>query len=237
MHSLLRRRSSLVEEVCRELASQIRKETFGAEGWLPAEREMAARLGVSRNVFREAAKRLESQGLIEVQHGRGIKVAHNLHKPLNGSLAYLIPEPVERLRQLMEARFIIEPEMARLAAKRVKAADLRAMRKAQEGLKAARTIDEAAHCDLEFHQALGRAAGNKALGLVLDSLAELGRESRVRTIAYAGNVRAIEHHQRIMNAVEQHDPDEACAAMRYHLEGAAHDLASHLKRPLKSEVK
>ncbi len=237
MNTIVRRRPSLVEEVCVELANEIRKEAYGEDGWLPAERVMASKLGVSRNVFREAAKRLESQGLIEVQHGRGIKVVHHLHKPLNGSLAYLIPEPVERLRQLMEARFIIEPEMARLAAQRVKAGDLRDFRKAQAGLAQAETVEEAARYDLEFHQALARAAGNKALGLVLDSLAELGKESRRHTISYAGINRAVGHHQRILDAVEKHQPDEAHAAMRFHLEGAASDLEKHLKTPIKPTEK
>ena len=107
---------SLVEKVCDQLAGIIRREQDEDDGWLPTERELSAQLGVSRSVVREAAKRLESQGLIEIQHGIGIKAVDKLHKALNGSLAMLIPDAEERLRQLNETRLAIEPESARLAA-------------------------------------------------------------------------------------------------------------------------
>ena len=115
--SAIARPASLVEDVCQRLATEIRAERNGGDGWLPPERQLAEQLGVSRTVIREATKRLELQGLIEVQHGIGIKVVDKLHKPLNGSLALLIPDTADRLRQLVEVRLLVEPEVARLAAR------------------------------------------------------------------------------------------------------------------------
>src|SRR5882757_11174952 len=107
--SNLNRSTSLVEEVCRKLAQQPRRTSTGNRR-LPPERKLAEQLGVSRTVVREATKRLELQGLLEVRHGIGIQIVDRLHAPLSGSLALLLPDGKDRLRKLIEVRLIIEPE-------------------------------------------------------------------------------------------------------------------------------
>lgn len=104
----LRRPASLVEGVCQRLATLIRGGCGEAERWLPAERLLVEQVGVSRTVVREATKRLEQQGMLEIQHGTGIKVVDKLHRPLNDSLSRLIPDVSERLRQLIETRLSTE---------------------------------------------------------------------------------------------------------------------------------
>lgn len=133
--SSIKPQRSLVEEVCARIAAEIRDEITTGDGWLPPERDLATKLGVSRPVVREATKRLELQGLLEVKHGVGTKIVDKLHKPLNGSLALLIPDDKERLRQLMQVRFMIEPENARLAAKHATTAQIRKMKAALKKLK------------------------------------------------------------------------------------------------------
>jgi DNA-binding FadR family transcriptional regulator len=112
---------SRVTDVCSQLSQEIRRDFPVDGGWLPPERELAKRLGVSRTVIREATKRLELQGLIEVQHGVGLKVVDRLHAPLIGALELLLPEKLERLAQLAETRRMVEPELARQAAERATA--------------------------------------------------------------------------------------------------------------------
>ena len=73
---------------------------------------------MSRTVMREATKRLESQGLLEIRHGSGTWVVNQLHKPVCGSLSLAMPKCKERLRQLNEARLLVEPEIARQAAQK-----------------------------------------------------------------------------------------------------------------------
>lgn len=233
----IERPSSLVDEVCRQLSGQIRESDFARDGWLPPERELAERLGVSRPVVREAAKRLELQGLLEIRHGVGIKVVDKLHKPLNGSLALLIPDTAERLRQLTEARLLIEPGLARLAAEKASAADITALRENQARLSVAETREESIEADLEFHRLLALAAGNEICALLLESLAEIGRESRKMTLTAVGNAVAVSHHEQILNAVEQHQPEAAYAAMKMHLEQAVLDIAKGLKLRNRSNAK
>lgn len=218
-------------DVCQRLATEIRAERNGGDGWLPPERQLAEQLGVSRTVIREATKRLELQGLIEVQHGIGIKVVDKLHKPLNGSLALLIPDTADRLRQLLEVRLLVEPEVARLAAERVNPAALRALKQVQARLAAATDLEEAIELDLEFHRQLVRASGNEVLVLLLESLGDLGRQSRSVTVSTTGSARAHEQHEAVLAAVAAGDADRAHAAMQFHIHEAAADLARLLKQP------
>jgi DNA-binding transcriptional regulator YhcF (GntR family) len=108
----LERPASLVERVCQQLAELIRGGSSEEERWLPGERSLAEKLGVSRTVVREATKRLEQQGMLEIQHGTGIKIVDRLHRPLNDSLSLLIPDMADRLQQLNETRLSIEPDAA-----------------------------------------------------------------------------------------------------------------------------
>lgn len=220
---------SLVEQVCSRLARQLRDEVESGDGKLPPERLMAERLGVSRTVLREATKRLELQGLLEIRHGSGIRAVNRLHKPLSGSLSILLPELQERLRQLSEARAAIEPEIARQAALKAKATDVKQLRGIHERLMAAETHEEAVEADIDFHRTLASIAGNEILKLMLESLADLGRESRRVTIGNVGRQRAIDHHAAILNAVAAHDANAAAKAMKHHMDEAARDLAAKAK--------
>ena len=222
---------SLVEKVCDQLAKIIRHDQEEDDGWLPTERELSAQLGVSRSVVREAAKRLESQGLVEIQHGVGIKAVDKLHKPLNGSLALLIPDAEERLRQLNETRMAIEPESARLAAENATPAQLRTLSRIHQQLIDAPNNAHAIEVDMAFHRALAEASGNLMFRLILDSLAEIGLASRQRTIGRVGKFTGVEHHGAILEAVERGDAEAAAAAMRHHITCAGEDMKLRVKGP------
>lgn len=218
------RSPSLVEKVCDQLAKIIRHDREEDDGWLPTERELSAQLGVSRSVVREAAKRLESQGLVEIQHGIGIKAVNKLHKPLNGSLELLIPDMADRLQQLNETRLSIEPDAAALAAQRATKEQMQALRRLQTHLENAPDNAAAIRADIAMHHAIADASGNLIYRLILDSLAELGMASRLRTIGRLGKQTAIEHHEAILTAIERHDPVAASEAMRMHIRAAGADM-------------
>jgi GntR family transcriptional repressor for pyruvate dehydrogenase complex len=220
----LDRPSSLVQSVCQTLVGELRRE--GGAEWLPAERQLAEQLGVSRSVVREATKRLEMQGLVEVRHGIGIRRSDRLHQPLNGSLALLIPDETARLRQSLEARLAIEPEVARLAARRATAGQREALEAAHAALAPDLPLPDAVEADITFHRALAKASGNEVFCLVLETLSDLGRESRRATISHAGIERARRHHDGILQAVLRRDDTAAGRAMKHHIEKAVEDLAA-----------
>jgi GntR family transcriptional regulator, transcriptional repressor for pyruvate dehydrogenase complex len=220
----LERPASLVERVCQQLAELIRGSNAEEERWLPGERSLAEQLGVSRTVVREATKRLEQQGMLEIQHGTGIKIVDRLHRPLNDSLTMLIPDMFERLQQLNETRLSIEPDAAAFAAERATTEQIRTLRRIQTQLEKAPDNPAAIEQDIAFHHAIADASGNLIYRLILDSLAEIGIASRLRTIGRIGKMPAAAHHEAILVAIENRDPEAARIAMRFHILAAGEDM-------------
>src|SRR5216117_31122 len=91
------RRQPLIEKVSAYLTKRTHEALKNGQVWLPTERELAVKLGVSRTVLREATKRLESHGLLQVEHGRGLRVVDNLHHPLTRSISLRLPHLPARL--------------------------------------------------------------------------------------------------------------------------------------------
>ena len=227
MEATLLRKHSLVEEVSDRLAGAIRGGQLALDGLLPSERTLAERFGVSRPVVREATKRLELQGLIEVRQGVGIRVVDRLHAPVSAAAKMLLPEEGERLRQSLEVRLVLEPEIARRAAERAGKGDLATLRKIHAALEDAPDLAAAMEHDLAFHRELARISGNEIFGLMLDSIADLGRGSRRATMSAAGVGRAVKQHAAVLKAIEGGDAASAARAMRKHIETAVSDLTAH----------
>ncbi len=227
MEATILRKHSLVEEVSDRLATAIRGGQLALDGLLPSERTLAGRFGVSRPVVREATKRLELQGLVEVRQGIGIRVVDRLHAPVSAAAKMLLPEEGERLRQSLEVRLVLEPEIARRAAERAGKDDLAALRRIHAALEDAPGLAAAMESDLAFHRELARISGNELFGLMLDSIADLGRESRRATMSAAGAGRAVKQHAAVLSAIEVGDGTAAARAMRKHIESAVSDLTVH----------
>ena len=194
--------------------------------WLMSERVLAEHLQVSRTVIREALQRLESQGMVEVVHGKGIKAVDKLERPVNQSIALKVPDAGKRLQQLAEVRLILEPEVARGASMMRTAGDVQELKIIQERFRDSKLPEEAVQCDLDFHRVLARIAGNAVMELILGSLADLGRESRVLTISKYGAELAHRQHEGILQAVEAGNSDQAAAAMRMHIQQSLVHLKS-----------
>jgi len=220
----IERPPSLVEKVRNQLADLLRRDSPEQETWLPPERDLALQLRVSRSVVREATKRLESQGLVEIQHGIGIRGVDRLHRPLNDSLSLLIPDEADRLKSLIEARLSIEPDAAAFAAERATEAQLDALRRVQLQLEAAPDNAAAVEADSAFHHSIAEASGNLIYRLVLDSLAELGKASRLRSIGRVGKQPAVEQHASILAAIQTRNAESARALMRKHVLAAGVDM-------------
>lgn len=223
-------RTSLVEDVYTGLAQRILDdESNEAEVWLPKTAELSEEYGVSRTVVREAISRLESQGLVESRHGVGLRAVHRLHKPVMASLSLLLPDLADRLRQATETRFLLEVEIARLAATRMTEAGLEALRTAQARLIAPDvSVEEGVEADTTFHQRLAEHCGNQVLKLMLASIVELCCESRKLTISRTGFERPYVSHQRIVEAIERADAAAAAKAMEEHLQFTRNDLSAQL---------
>ncbi|HEY1084892.1 MAG TPA: FCD domain-containing protein [Prosthecobacter sp.] len=215
---------SLVEKVCESLAAFARQKPSGTEGWLPTERELASQLGVSRSVVREATKRLEQQGLLEIRQGLGIRTVNHLHKPLTGALELLVPEEKERLKQLIEVRLMVEPENARLAAERASAQQMEELQSVSARLETAQDFEESVMADMDFHRTLAQISGNQIASLLMQSLSDLLQASLTHGYRRVTPATAIRQHTAVVKAVLQRDGAAAARAMHRHLVTAREDL-------------
>ncbi len=211
-----------------DLASDLRRRIVdgaiapGAK--LPSENTLISEFGVSRTVVRSALTRLQAEGLVETERGRG---SFALTPPPDGPQS-AGSRPVatleDRLWQL-EFRIAVESEAAALAARNHTDRQLAAVRKAFEDFK-----DSAAHpahamkADYEFHRAIAAASGNPFYS---DCLASLGQTMigmpRARLVggdehhAPEHFDQVVQEHQSIVAAIAEGDGPSSSAAMRSHL--------------------
>jgi GntR family transcriptional repressor for pyruvate dehydrogenase complex len=195
----------------------------GAE--LPPENEMAKQIGVSKFSMREALRVAQSQGLIEISQGRRTKVADVSIKPAAGIMNLIMRRSKHMLLELTEARQSLECEIVRFAAIRASDTQIRAMAQTIEDLKNHRhDIVYCVNKDIEFHDILVQATNNRVFGVMLESLAELSRESRLKTMRMSGIDKPIAEHRAILEAIKARDPENAIICMQKHLQTAELNL-------------
>src|ERR1700691_5423733 len=203
------RTSRLYEQIVQQIEESVLNGTLKPADQLPAERELAQRLGVSRTAVREAVKALREKGLVEAYSGRGTFVTDGTSQAARQSFDLMIKiGQQEGSPHLAELRLILEPGIAALAAVRVKEEDLGAMREAVAVMDHAQDDPEAyIEADLDFHLALAEAAANPLILSLIDSIVGLLREQRMRIFNVVGGPqRGQNHHKRILEAVERRDP-------------------------------
>jgi len=160
------RTSRLYEQIVQQIEASVLNGTLKPGDQLPAERELAQRLGVSRTAVREAVKALREKGLVEAYSGRGTFVTDGTTQAARQSFDLMVKlGQQEGSPHLSELRLILEPGIAALAAERVKREDLQALREAVAVMERAQKDPEAyIEADLDFHLALAEAAANLQRG-------------------------------------------------------------------------
>jgi DNA-binding FadR family transcriptional regulator len=216
------RRGAASEQVLKQLRAAIVSSDAGAR--LPSEPELATSFGVSKSVIREAVKVLASQGLVTVRQGSGTTVNDRASWNVFDPDVLLATRRYTTLADLIEARRLVEPDLARLAAERAGPTE---KARIAEMLKSERApVDEHAATDVEFHRRIAQAAGNPILVILLDSIGILLSEHRRELYGIPGSVeRALSFHRQVYDAIEAGDPAAAAAAMHAHLDQVAADFA------------
>ena len=212
----------LYERIALEVARLIDAGTFRVGERLPAERDLAKSLDVSRSSLREALSALEIQGRGVIKVGSGAYVAKVPTRSGAKSRHQAEISPFDVLR----TRRLVEVEAAALAARHATPAQVAAMAKAFNRLAAdmrANRMQSAA--DREFHLCVAAAGGNSALALVIERLwAEGGRPLNVRIeelFVTRGRKRDnIAEHRAVLEAIRNKNPVAARRAMRIHLANA-----------------
>jgi GntR family transcriptional repressor for pyruvate dehydrogenase complex len=210
-------RTRLYEQVAEQITGWI--EEFGlTEGdRLPPERELAARLGVSRATLSQALVALEVIGVVAVRHGDGTVVTG---PPRTSRIIDAIRAHADRLPEVIETRDALETKIAALAAERRTDDDLARIRDALRVM--ADDVDaggRGVEGDERFHGAVTAAAHSLLLARLMGEIGDLIKESRIESLSQPGRPRdSLAGHRAIADAIAAGDPEAAAAAMRAHVE-------------------
>jgi DNA-binding FadR family transcriptional regulator len=216
----------LYRQIADQLTMLITSGEFRRGERLPSERDLAVQLGVSRPSVREALIALEIQGLVEVRVGAGIFVAQAERPPT---------VPINEGQgpfELLRARWLIEGEIAALAAREATKADLALVRTAVETMQAqANKNQETVAADRDFHMRIAAGTHNGALVSVVLYLWDRGRGAmwqRMEEHFQTPEMRAsaIKEHWAILAALEARDARKSRGAMRAHLRRVSADFAA-----------
>ena len=170
--------------------------------------ELADQLGISRTSVREALRRLAGDGLVEFEVNRGF---------------FVLDIGLDSVLRRLEARLVLEPAIAQLAAKRRGETDLDAMRASIDAERAASSSDDAHDASRAFHMAMATATRNDALVRLLDGLwiADVGRRLLARRrLAPRWQDDDVAEHVEIVTAIEASDAARAEELVRAHVEAA-----------------
>ncbi len=186
---------------------------------LPSERTLVQLLGVSRSSVREAVHTLELMGLLEVRQGVGTLV----RDPADGSpiepVASALQEKRHYIGELLEVRKMIEPAVARIAARHITPDQIVKMeniiQRHEEKLQRNHTAVEE---DTSFHYAIAAAADNTVVLKLVDVLMDLLRETREKTLQVEGrSAKSLAGHRRVLEALKAGDAEGAGEAMLTHI--------------------
>jgi GntR family transcriptional repressor for pyruvate dehydrogenase complex len=210
---------------------------------IPSEAVLATRFVVSRLTVREAVKMLVGRGLLHIGRGRRAVVREPDSSVFAALLVSIVRSDPKGLFDLIELRMAMETLSAGLAAKRISRAGLQAIESAMLGMResadaAADGADSEAEarfhdCDLQFHEAIAMASGNRVIAFIFEAMASPLHESfmmsrRGQTLRGAGRTETLVAHQAILDGIRAGDQRATVDAMRAHLKSTELDIRSHL---------
>lgn len=231
----------LYRQIAEQLRSLISQGEFAPGSRLPAERDLAAQLGVSRPSVREALIALEVEGWVEVRTGSGVYV---LERPAKARQSAVTNSPIAATEwgplELIRARRVVEGEIAAIAATQGKRKDTDAMARAIAAMRA--DADQGVmplDGDRAFHTAVVQASGN---GVLLETVQGFWDSRRgplfERLGGYFETVEswraAIAEHEDIHAAIRAKDSAAARAAMHTHLDNSHARFSASWRRARKT---
>ncbi len=209
----------LYQQIAQQLRQLILAGEFAPGSRLPAERELASQLGVSRPSVREALIALEVEGWVEVRTGSGVYVLER-----SAHTGERVPVNAWGPLEVIRARRVIEGEIAVLAAQHAEPAHIAGL---QEALRSMQSDAQAGRAPLEgdraFHLTLAAACGNAVLA---DTVVQLWDARKGPLFERLGDyfetpaswLSAIEEHRAVLAAIREADAETARVAMQHHMD-------------------
>jgi DNA-binding FadR family transcriptional regulator len=214
-------RRKLTETVAEQLLRAVRELPPGTK--VPSERELTKELGVGRSTVREALNGLAMLGIVEIRHGQGVFVTGD---PAQVSEPSAVTSALERgvTHEFIEARLIVEVEVARLAARRRTDEDLARLSAAlvEQEARLKGEIGPLVDVAASFNVLLAEAAHNEVLAAMIQSFVSLMVERGPRVYSIEGfGEWDLQEHRGLFGAVRDRDAELAARLMREHIEELA----------------
>jgi GntR family transcriptional regulator, transcriptional repressor for pyruvate dehydrogenase complex len=220
-------KTRLSEAAIEQIKQYIVNENLEPGSRLPSERTLVEALGVGRSSIREALRILEIMGLVEVLPGKGVFV-----KALTGDLFMPLSDVLytqgETLFHHFEARMVLEPAAAALAAKRATATDIDKMYKNLERFKqnlASENLVGLIQSDILFHRIVANATENRTIEILMNTITRhdfQGWKASLRTKDRP--LKTVSEHKKVIEAIAARDEKAARKAMHAHLSAARKNL-------------
>jgi DNA-binding FadR family transcriptional regulator len=216
-------RRKLSDSVQERLLAMIQNGQIAPGEFLPSERELMSSFAVGRPAIREALQNLHRMGLIEIRHGERARVAvpsfARLVDQMSDTVRHLLTHSPASLEHLKEARATFEMEMARIAARRRKDADLKRLRtilatQAEFSDDALKFLE----WDGKLHREIAAISANPIFVSVSESMFRWLSHFHVELVRSLGEEKmTIAEHKQVVDAIAKGDADGAAKAMGDHL--------------------
>lgn len=209
-------RPRLYEQVASQILAWVGENDLEVGDRLPPERELAARLGVSRATVSQALVAMEVVGVISVRHGDGAILVESTG---SSKLVEALRRHAQRLPDIIDAREALEVKLAALAADRRTDEDIAAIDAALAVME--RDIEaggRGVEGDEQFHAAVTAAGHSALLARLMAEISDLIKETRIESLSQPDRPAAsLLGHRRIADAIRDRKPAEAANAMRDHV--------------------
>jgi DNA-binding FadR family transcriptional regulator len=212
--------------VAERLSQFISSDHYPLHSRLPPERQLCAMLQVSRSVLRDGLDELEQAGRIWRHVGKGTFVGGRPQSVQSRAEAL---GAGTTLSELLEARMVIEPQVARLAALRAEPSDLDLMQRYDACAVKAEDWATWDRWDELLHRAIAEASGNGPMISAVDQIIRIKKHTpwtitRAKTFVPALKERYSSEHRAVLDAIANHDPQAAEQAMDRHIKGISSSI-------------
>lgn len=214
-------KQSLSDRLAARIRSMIQRGDYRLRDRLPAIMEIARSFGVGHPTVREALKKLETIGVVEIRHGSGVYVSRSDDVLVLAAPGYSGMLSKKLLTDLIRSRMPLELQSVADAVENATAEHLKELRRILTAAGENLNNDEVLNAlNMSFHQQIALASGNTVLVQLLDVLRELFAAEQRRILDIFGS-REKDHqdHLAIFEALERRDARLGVERMRTHLEG------------------
>lgn len=220
----------LIDQIIEKIEKLITNGDLKPGDFMPGERILSEKLGVSRTSLRQALKALNVMGVLEILPGKRTYIKESFSDILINPFRFIKAVHSIKIKELFEARCVLEEGFVQMAAKKAKSNDISQINSyIDDAEKNIDNKDAFVYSEFKFHQCIFETADNKVLTAVMNSLNELLlvlEKYEKDYLCKSDRTFSLQQHKEIYKAIKEKDPEKARVAMHIHLD----TMESRLKK-------